>query len=143
MPAVFSRRAQFDSSSMAIYLIVLLCLMNHVCFSGSRVLVSLYALNLGANQFTIGILMALYAILPMLLAIYAGRLADRLGPRRPMLLGTTGVMIAMLLPPLFPGIVALHVSALMIGSSFHFFFVSVHGTAGGVGGDGNRARNYA
>jgi len=35
---------------MAIYLIVLLCMLNHVCFSGSRIVVSLYALHLGANR---------------------------------------------------------------------------------------------
>lgn len=128
---------------MPIYLIVLLCLLNHACFSGSRMVMSLYALELGANQFTIGILMALYAICPLFFAIYAGRLADRVGPRGPMLAGTAGVGIAMLLPPLFPGLTTLYISALLIGSSFHFFFVSVHGTTGGVGGPENRARNYA
>jgi len=128
---------------VAIYLIVLLCLLNHACFSGSRMVMSLYALELGASQFTIGVLMALYAICPLLFAIYAGRLADRLGPRGPMMAGTAGVGIAMLLPPLFPGLVTLYISALLIGSSFHFFFVSVHGTTGGVGGPENRARNYS
>lgn len=128
---------------MAIYLIVLLCVLNHACFSGSRMVMSLYALELGANQFTIGVLMALYAVCPLFFAIYAGRLADRLGPRGPMMAGTAGMGLAMLLPPLFPGLAALYVSALLIGSSFHFFFVSVHGTTGGVGGPENRARNYA
>jgi predicted MFS family arabinose efflux permease len=120
-----------------------LCLLNHACFSGSRMVMSLYALQLGASEFTIGVLMALYALFPLFFAIYAGRLADRLGPRGPMLAGTVGVAIAMLLPPLFPGLTALYVSALLLGSSFHFFFVSVHGTTGGVGGPEHRARNYA
>jgi MFS family permease len=96
---------------MPIYLIVLLCLLNHSCFSGSRMVMSLYALELGANQFTIGVLMALYAICPLLFAIYAGRLADRLGPRGPMIAGTVGMGIAVLLPSLFPGLVTLYVSA--------------------------------
>jgi long-chain acyl-CoA synthetase len=39
--------------------------------------VSLYALELGASQLTIGVLMALYALLPMLLAVYVGKFADR------------------------------------------------------------------
>jgi len=128
---------------MPIYLIVLMCTLNHTGFGGSRVAVSLYALELGANQFAIGVLMALYGLCPMLLAVSIGKLADRIGPRLPMLLGTTGISMALLLPPLFPGLVTLYLSALLIGTSFHFFFVTVTGIAGGIGGVGNRVRNYA
>ncbi|MCI3951420.1 MAG: hypothetical protein K0R53_917 [Burkholderiales bacterium] len=128
---------------MPIYLIVLMCLLSHSGFGGSRVVVTLYALELGASQFTVGVLMALYALVPMLLAIAIGRLADRVGPRVPMLLGTTGVAVALLLPPIFPGLTTLYVSAFLLGSSFHFFFVTVTGIAGGIGGSENRARNYA
>jgi MFS family permease len=128
---------------MAIYLIVLMCTLTHAGFGGSRVAVSLYALELGANQFAIGVMMALYGLCPMLLAVSIGKLADRIGPRLPMLLGTTGVSIALLLPPLFPGLVTLYITALLIGTSFQFFFVAVTGIAGGIGGEGNRVRNYA
>jgi predicted MFS family arabinose efflux permease len=128
---------------MPIYLIVLMCALNHSGFSGSRMAVSLYALELGASQFTIGVLMALYALLPMLLAVYVGKLADRVGPRLPMMIGTAGVAVALLLPPLFPSLLTLYVSALLLGSTFHFFFITVHGIAGGIGGAENRARNYA
>lgn len=127
---------------MAIYLIVLMCTLNHAGFGGSRVAVSLYALELGANQFAIGVLMALYGLCPMLLAVSIGKLADRIGPRLPMLFGTTGISMALLLPPLFPGLVTLYISALLIGTSFHFFFIAVTGIAGGIGGVGNRVRNY-
>jgi MFS family permease len=130
-------------SAVPIYLITLMCCLAHSGFGGSRVVISLYALEQGANQLTIGTLMALYAVCPMLLAIYAGRLTDRLGPRIPMLAGTTGVTIALLLPALVPGLNTLYVSALLLGSSFHFFFVAVQGTAGGIGGIEHRARNFA
>ena len=43
-----------------------------------------------------GVLMALFAICPLFLALYAGRLADRIGPRGPLMVGTAGVGIAML-----------------------------------------------
>ena len=125
-----------------IHFVLLLIVMNHAAFSGSRVGVSLYALELGADQFTVGVMMALYAIFPMLLGVYSGKLSDRLGPRLPMLMGTAGVGVALSMPFLFPGLRALYFASLLLGSSFHFFFVTVQGTAGGIGG-GNRARNFA
>jgi MFS family permease len=128
---------------MAIYLLVLICALNHIGFSGSRVVVALYALGLGANQFQIGALMALYALFPLLLAIHIGKLADRVGPRLPMLAGTTGVVVALLLPPLVPGLVTLYLTSILIGASFNIFFITLMGIAGGIGGMMNRARNYA
>ncbi|MEW6335174.1 MAG: MFS transporter [Thermodesulfobacteriota bacterium] len=128
---------------MAIYLIVLMCTLNHTGYGGSRVAISLYALDLGASQLAIGMLMALYALCPLLLAVTIGKLADRVGPRLPMLMGTAGVTVALLLPPLFPGLVTLYITALLIGTSFHFFFITVTGIAGGIGGEENRVRNYA
>jgi predicted MFS family arabinose efflux permease len=129
--------------SMTIYLILVMCTLNHVAFAGSRVVVSLYALDHGASQMTIGVFMALYALCPLLFAVRIGKLADRVGPRVPMLMGSAGVAAALVLPPLFPGLTVLFVSALMIGTSFHFFFVTVTGITGGIGGEENRVRNYA
>ena len=47
--------------------------------TSGRVIISLYALNQGAQPFTVGTLLSLYALLPMLLAVTAGRLIDRAG----------------------------------------------------------------
>jgi MFS family permease len=126
---------------MAIHLIVLMCALNHSGFGGSRVAVSLYALDQGATQLTIGVLMALYALCPLFLAVHVGRMADRVGPRVPMLIGTVGVIVGLVLPPIFPGLPVLYVSALLLGSTFHFFFITVQGIAGGL--TGGRARNFA
>jgi predicted MFS family arabinose efflux permease len=128
---------------MTIYLIALMCALNHSGFGGSRVAISLYALELGVNQFSVGILMALYALSPMLLAVAIGRFADRVGPRLPMLVGTVGVGIALVLPPIFPGISTLYVVALLLGSTFPLFFVTVHGMTGDIGRPEDRARNYS
>ena len=131
------------SPKVAIYLIVLMCTLSHSGFGGSRVAMSLYALNQGASQFTIGALMALYAVVPLFMAVHVGRMADRMGPRIPMLIGTGGVVVGLLLPPLFPGLITLYISALVLGSTFHFFFITVQGIAGGIGGVENRASNFA
>jgi MFS family permease len=128
---------------MAIHLLVLLCALNHSGFGGSRVALSLYALEQGASPFSVGVLMALYALCPLLLAVRVGRFADRAGPRVPMMIGTAGVLAGLLLPPLFPGPYAPYLSALLLGSTFHFFFITVQGIAGALGGAHDRARNFA
>src|SRR5687768_6139926 len=128
------------SPRSSIHLIVLMCTLSHSGFGGSRVAISLYALDQGATQLTIGVLMSLYAIAPLLLAVWVGRFADRVGPRVPMLIGTIGVVVGLILPPLFPGLTTLYFSALVLGSTFHFFFITVQGIAGGMGGSENRAR---
>ncbi|MGZ8262892.1 MAG: MFS transporter [Burkholderiales bacterium] len=128
---------------MAIHLLVLMCMLSHSGFGGSRVAISLYALDQGASQFTIGVLMALYAVCPLFLAVFVGRFADRVGPRLPMMIGLGGVTLGLVLPPLLPGIPTLYVCALVLGSTFHFFFITVQGIAGGIGGAENRARNFA
>ena len=52
---------------------------NHAVLTGSRVIVSLDALSMGASPFTVGVLVALYAFLPMFLSVAAGRIVDRIG----------------------------------------------------------------
>jgi MFS family permease len=128
---------------MAIYLIALMCALLHAGYGGSRVVLALYALNLGADQFTIGTIMALKALCPTLLALYAGKLVDRVGPRLPMLWGSVGSGIALALPYFFPGLSVLYVSVVILGTSFQFFFVAVQGTTGALGGPEDRARNYS
>ncbi len=128
---------------MAIYLTLILIVLNHIAFGGSRVVMSLFALESGATQMQVGILMALYALCPMLFAIAIGRLADRVGPRLPMLLGSAGVGIGLLVVVAWPTLTTFYVASLLLGSSFHFFFVTVTGIAGGIGGTQHRSRNYA
>ena len=48
--------------------------------------------------------MALYALLPMLLAVAAGRFSDRVGVRRPMRLGTAAIAVGAALPVALPGL---------------------------------------
>ena len=52
---------------MAIYLVVLVSVLSQIGFGGSRVAVSLYALELGANQAMVGVIVALFSICPMFL----------------------------------------------------------------------------
>jgi len=90
--------------------LIALGICNHLVLTGSRVAVSLDALSLGANAATVGTLLALFALLPMLFAIPAGRLADRVGVRGPMLAGSIGIAGAAIIATAIAGLPALFVT---------------------------------
>jgi MFS family permease len=109
----------------------------HSCYIGSKVALSLYALHLGASQATIGVLAALYALVPLILGVYSGRLADTIGTRIPMLLGATLVGIAMLAGSVgnkvSGGLEMLFATAILTGAGFVFFNVAIQTLTGAYG----------
>ncbi len=128
---------------MNLGLVLLLQVLNHTCFKGSKVLLTLFALHLGASPFLAGVLFAMYSVLPALLSVVAGKLSDRIGYRTPMLLGCVGMMGGMLLPWLAPGLTALFFSATLIGGFYIFYTVSVQHLVGSLGSGKARTRNYS
>ncbi len=130
-----------DSRTLAI--LIPLGIANHAVLAGSRVTVSLEALSMGASPFTVGVLMALYALLPMLLAVAAGRFSDRVGMRRPMLIGTSGIAMGAALPVAFAGLPVLFASAAIVGAGFMIFQGAAQNATGELGGPAERARNFS
>jgi predicted MFS family arabinose efflux permease len=128
---------------MSLKLLVVLTILGHTAFNGSRVTVSLQALALGASPLTVGILMALYAALPMLLAVAAGRLVDRIGIRRPLLFSALGLTLAVLIPALFHGLAPLYFAAVAIGTSFLVYSVAIQHAVGLHSSPEERARDYS
>ena len=126
-----------------IYLFVFLAVLTHTSFKGSRVIVSLYAIDLGAPTVAIGLLFSMYALFPVFVSIYAGRVSDRYGARPPMILGAAGLFIGLLLPYCFPSIVTLYVSSALIGCCYIFYTVSMQHTIGTFGSGQDRTRNYS
>ena len=116
---------------------------NHAVLTGSRVIVSLDALSQGASAFTVGVLISLYALLPMFMSVPAGRLVDRIGARKPMLAGSVAIGISAVLPVAFPGLPALFVSATLLGLGFMAFQLAAQNTTGEIGGPSMRARNFS
>lgn len=123
--------------------LIALGIANHVVLTGNRVAVSLYALHLGVSTAIVGVLLALYAFLPMLCAVAAGRLTDRVGVRRPMLAGSLMLAAGALLPALVPGLPALFASATIVGVSFMLFQVATQNATGEMGGAAVRAHNFS
>jgi MFS family permease len=80
-----------------------------------RVLITIYALKLGAQPFIVGILAALFSVPATLLSWQVGRLSDRFGSRWLMTAGAGAGLCNMLIPWLFPGLPSLYAAALMNG----------------------------
>src|SRR5688572_16148194 len=128
---------------MNIATVLLIVLFNMASFRASKVLVSLFAIELGASQFIIGVMIAMYSLLPALLALKVGKLADRLGARWPMLIGSAGVALGLLLPWAFESMAALYASAALIGVSHMMCNVSAQNLVGSIGGAEDRTRNFS
>ena len=128
---------------MSLYITALLAILNQVGLKGSKMLVALYALELGASPFTIGALVSTYAVFPLLLAVYAGRVSDRRGVRAPMLLGSIGLATGLAVPYVFHTLPALFVSSALIGTGSLFFHVAVHNLVGSLGDGLERTRNFS
>lgn len=128
---------------MPIFLALLVVLLNMTAFRGSKVLVSLFALELGSGQIMLGVIVALYSLCPILLALYAGRLSDRLGVGRPLALGSLGIALSLALPGVLPSLPALYVSALLIGFSHVFYNVSMQNLVGMLSTPETSTRNFS
>ena len=123
--------------------IILLTILAHTAFTSSRMTVSLYALKLQASPFTVGVLMSLYALLPMLLSVLAGRLIDRVGPRVPLLWGNGLLLAGVLMPFLLPGLTTLFAAATIIGSGFMLSHMISNNLVGAFGKPEDRAANFS
>ena len=123
--------------------IILLTILAHTAFTSSRMTVSLYALKLQATPFTVGVLMSLYALLPMLLSVTAGRLIDRVGPRVPLLWGNALLLAGVILPFMVPGLPTLFVAATLIGTGFMLAHMISNNLVGAYGKPEDRAANFS
>jgi MFS family permease len=126
-----------------IYVVALTTTLVQACHIGSRVVASLFAINLGANAFEVGTLISVYAIFPLLLGVYSGRISDRFGTRRPMAAGVLVVATGLLLPFLSPTLPTLYLSCILIGTGFVFFNVSNQTLGGALGTPEERTQNFA
>ena len=105
---------------MTLLNIISLGVLTHTTFVSARMVGSLYALENGASTFTVGVLLALFALVPMLTAVRAGRWLDAVGPLKPLAAGAALTAGGALMPALFSYQVAdiapLLVAACLVGT---------------------------
>lgn len=124
---------------MKLLWVVMICqALFSIALRGSRPIVSLYADILGASPLFIGFLVSSFAFLPMLFAIKAGKWLDRYGAKQITLIGTTGMLVSLILPVLLPTLPVLFLNQLIIGISHICVLVSLQKTVGNLPGERDR-----
>jgi MFS family permease len=104
--------------------------------------VTLGGLELGASAFSVGLLLAFFGLLPMILSVAAGRLIDRIGARRPMFWGLGVLTLALLAPALSWEIGSLFLASTATGVGFMAVNVAIQKLVGELGPPEARSVNF-
>ena len=117
----------------------------HSCMAGVRLAAPLLALRQGYSSWAVGILLGLFAVAPILLALPAGRMADRHGYHVPVrwavALAASGGLLALLSTWLVQGdFIVLGAAALLAGAGANFGLIAIQRTAGRTARDATDLR---
>ena len=110
--------------------LICLLVLGHAAFAGNRFTLTLLAVHLNASPLSIGILMSLLMVVPMVLSVHMGRWADRFGFARPAVLGLGMMAAAGLVAALLPAMQALYVASVFIGSGYTMAHVAINNAVG-------------
>jgi MFS family permease len=108
-----------------------------------RVIITFYALKLGAQPFTVGVLAAMVSVLPTLLSWHVGRFSDRFGSRWLLLLCTVAGTLGMLISYIIPGLPSLFVTSVMYGLLFALSISPLQNLVGLLSGPEDNAKNFS
>lgn len=128
---------------MPILVALTLALFHLVGINAARIILALYALELGAPPSAVGVLGGMFYLFPLLLSWPIGSAADRYGPRGLLLAGSIIGATALLLPYFFRAVWALYVGAAMCGLALAFFHVTLQNLMGVLSKPEDRARNFS
>jgi MFS family permease len=90
----------------------------------------LQALNQGRSAWSVGVLMALFAAGPILLALPAGRMADRHGYHRPLYMAVGLSLAGGVVAALTSHYLAMCLAAILTGAGANFGLITIQRTAG-------------
>ena len=128
---------------MAIHLALALTFFNFVGANAARVVLTLYALELGAPASAVGLLGGLLFLFPLLLSWPVGALADRTGSRGLLLFASCCGAVSLVLPFFMRSVPAFYVAAALNGLALAFFHVTLQNLIGTLSRPEARARNFS
>ena len=112
--------------------------------TASRVVLSLYALKLGAEPTAVGGLAAMFFVLPLFLSWPVGALSDRIGPRRPLIWSAVIGSAGLALPFFWEHLAAMYIAAAMSGLALAFYHVNLQTLVGRLSETPqDRVRNFS
>jgi MFS family permease len=127
---------------MALLLNLALDYFNFVAANAARVLLTLFALEIGASATEVGVLGGLLFLFPLLLSWPVGVLADRVGARSLLLFAASCGTVSLVLPYFFQTLPAFYVAAALNGLALAFFHVTLQNNIGTLSTPEARARNF-
>jgi MFS family permease len=119
---------------MTLVRLILIAVLSHMVFVSARMTASLYALANQASTFTVGVILALFSLVPMLVSVRVGRWVDAVGPQRPTLIGALLILGGALLPSAFSyasaDLAPVLVAASLIGAGSALVMLSIQQVIG-------------
>lgn len=128
---------------MGIRLALALSLFNFMGQTAARVVLTLYALELGAPAASVGIIGGLLFFFPLLLSWPIGTLADRKGARGLLLFASACGGVSLLIPYFVREIHALYAAAALNGLALAFYHVTLQNIVGTLSKPEDRPRNFS
>ena len=126
-----------------LYLTLALTFFNFTGNNSMRVLLTLYALHLGASATEVGLIGGLLFLFPVLLSWLVGGLADRKAARKLLLFAAACAAVSLLLMYFFPVLPVFYAAAALNGLALSFFHVTLQNLIGNLSTPEKRARNFA
>lgn len=136
-----------STSRLDLVRIIAIVVLAHLVFVSARMTGSLYALANQASAFTVGVMMALFALVPMLIAVRAGRWLDRVGALKPTAGGLALMLGGSMLPAAFSyataDVAPLLVAATMIGTGQTLVMIAIQQVVGDSADPARRAAVFS
>lgn len=128
---------------MKLLLIVVFGTLMCATLIGSRVAVTLLAIQGGSSPFAVGVLFALHSLPPLFVGIAMGRWIDRAGVRHPLLVCGVLMTGALLLAMALPAYWSYALCALVVGGAYTFTNIGLNAVAAELGTTSERTANLA
>jgi MFS family permease len=128
---------------VAIRLALTLTFFNFVGANAARILFTLFALELGAPAYAVGLIGGLLYLFPLLLSWPIGMLVDRRGSRGLLTFAAVCGAASLALPYFVPTLMALYGAAALNGLALAFYHVTLQNLIGTLSTPEDRPRNFS